>query len=77
MQESESNRQLVGENEGIDILLQQLAVYKRHDPSSPEEQELMENLFDILCACLLFAANRELFLKGEGLQLMNLMLRLV
>ena len=35
----------------------------------------MENLFDVLCSCLLFAGNRDLFLKGEGLQLMNLMLR--
>ena len=35
----------------------------------------MENLFDCLCSLLLHAPNRELFLKGEGLQLMNLMLR--
>uniref|UniRef100_A0A2P2I082 Beta-catenin-like protein 1 n=1 Tax=Hirondellea gigas TaxID=1518452 RepID=A0A2P2I082_9CRUS len=75
VQGSENNRQLLGGMEGIDVLLQQLAVYKRHDPSSGEEQELMENLFDVLCSCLLYPANRELFLKGEGLQLMNLMLR--
>lgn len=75
MQGSDTNRQLLGEMEGIDVLLQQLAVYKRHDPSTPEEQELMENLFDVLCSCLLYAGNRDLFLKGEGLQLMNLMLR--
>lgn len=75
VQGSESNRQLLGEVEGIDVLLQQLAVYKRHDPTTAEEQELMENLFDVLCSCLLHASNRELFLRGEGLQLMNLMLR--
>ena len=69
------NTRLIGESDGIDVLLQQLAVYKRHDPSSPEEQELMENLFNILCSCLLLPDNRERFLKGEGLQLMNLMLR--
>lgn len=66
---------MLGEVEGIDVLLQQLAVYKRHDPSTAEEQELMENLFNVLCSCLLHAPNRELFLRGEGLQLMNLMLR--
>lgn len=51
--------------------------YKRHDPASAEEHELMENLFDILCASLVEKQNREKFLKGEGLQLMNLMLRYV
>ena len=35
----------------------------------------MENLFDCLCSLMLEVSNRERFLKGEGLQLMNLMLR--
>ena len=35
----------------------------------------MENLFDCLCSLMLEVTNRERFLKGEGLQLMNLMLR--
>ena len=59
----------------MDSILQQLAYYKRHDPASMEEQELMENLFDVLCALLLYTPNRDLFLRAEGLQLMNLMLR--
>lgn len=75
IQNSEENRRLLGEIDGIDVLLQQLAVFKRHDPATSEEQEMMENLFDTLCACLMLNNNRELFLKGEGLQLMNLMLR--
>lgn len=61
--------------DGIDVLLQQLAVYKRHDPGSNEEQEYMENLFNCLCSTLMAKENRDRFLKGEGLQLMNLMLR--
>ncbi|GAA6078368.1 beta-catenin-like protein 1, partial [Tachysurus ichikawai] len=61
--------------DGIDVLLQQLSVFKRHNPTTPEEQEMMENLFDALCSCLMLPANRDRFLKGEGLQLMNLMLR--
>lgn len=103
---SAGNRELLGEMEGIDVLLQQLSVrrptsvapvwlwtplvlpsapmfepvcppqvFKRHNPSTAEEQEMMENLFDALCSCLMLPANRERFLKGEGLQLMNLMLR--
>ncbi|GAB6030484.1 Beta-catenin-like protein 1 [Chamberlinius hualienensis] len=75
LQNHEESRQLLGELEGIDVLLQQLAYFKRHDPSSTEEQELMENYFNSLCSSLLFSRNREKFLKGEGIQLMNLMLR--
>lgn len=65
----------VGAYNGIDVLLQQLAAYKRHDPTTNEEQEYMENLFNCLCSCLMTKENRDRFLKGEGLQLMNLMLR--
>uniref|UniRef100_W5LYK0 Catenin, beta like 1 n=1 Tax=Lepisosteus oculatus TaxID=7918 RepID=W5LYK0_LEPOC len=75
LQNNDSTRELLGELDGIDVLLQQLSVFKRHNPSTAEEQEMMENLFDSLCSCLMLAANRDRFLKGEGLQLMNLMLR--
>nr|XP_032830646.1 beta-catenin-like protein 1 [Petromyzon marinus] len=75
LQNNDANRELLGEMEGIDVLLQQLSVFKRHDPASGEEGEMMENLFDCLCSCLMLASNRERFLRGEGLQLMNLMLR--
>ena len=49
--------------------------YKRNDPSNKEELEYMENLFDSMCSCLMRNENRANFLRGEGLQLMNLMLR--
>lgn len=75
LQDTPDNRQLLGDLEGIDVLLQQLAFYKRHDPTSNEEHEMMENLFNCLCSSLMHAPNRERFLRGEGLQLMNLMLR--
>ncbi|KAL6081041.1 hypothetical protein STEG23_004679, partial [Scotinomys teguina] len=74
LQDNDENRELLGELDGIDVLLQQLSVFKRHNPSTAEEQEMMENLFDALCSCLMLSSNRERFLKGEGLQLMNLML---
>ena len=69
------NRLMFGEMGAIDSILQQLAYFKRHDPSTLEEVELMENLFDCVCCLLLEAGNRDKFLSGEGLQLMNLMLR--
>ncbi|EEB10316.1 conserved hypothetical protein [Pediculus humanus corporis] len=75
LQNTPENRELIGELDGIDVILQQLAYYKRHDPASTEEQEMMENLFNCLCSCLMFHPNKDKFLKGEGLQLMNLMLR--
>jgi hypothetical protein len=40
-----------------------------------QEEELMENLFNCLCSLLLEKENRDRFLQGEGIQLMNLMLR--
>ncbi|XP_055366355.1 beta-catenin-like protein 1 [Betta splendens] len=75
LQNNDGTRELLGEMDGIDVLLQQLSVFKRHNPATAEEQEMMENLFDALCSCLMLASNRDRFLKGEGLQLMNLMLR--
>ncbi|KAJ6655571.1 hypothetical protein lerEdw1_005042, partial [Lerista edwardsae] len=75
LQNKDDNRELLGELDGIDVLLQQLSVFKRHNPSTAEEQEMMENLFDSLCSSLMLSSNRDRFLKGEGLQLMNLMLR--
>ncbi|CAG2248327.1 CTNNBL1 [Mytilus edulis] len=75
LQNSDENRLLIGEYDGIDVLLQQLASYKRNDPSNKEELEYMENLFDSMCSCLMRTENRAKFLRGEGLQLMNLMLR--
>ncbi|KAF6727999.1 Beta-catenin-like protein 1 [Oryzias melastigma] len=75
LQNNDNTRELLGEMDGIDVLLQQLSVFKRHNPNTAEEQEMMENLFDALCSCLMLASNRDRFLKGEGLQLMNLMLR--
>lgn len=58
-----------------EIIFFVVQVFKRHNPSTAEEQEMMENLFDSLCSCLMLSSNRDRFLKGEGLQLMNLMLR--
>ena len=75
LQSNETNQRLLGERDGIDNLLQALAYYKRRDPQTPDEIEMMENLFDCLCSALMFAPNRERFLKGEGLQLMILMLK--
>lgn len=56
LQDNDENRELLGELDGIDVLLQQLSVFKRHNPSTAEEQEMMENLFDSLCSCLMLSS---------------------
>lgn len=66
---------MLGEADGIDILLQQLATYKRNEPSSNEEVEYMENIFNCICSILSLPENRVRFVKGEGIQLMLLMLK--
>ena len=51
-------------------------MYKKNDPESVSEQEYVENLFGCLCSSLLDCnANRQLFLDGEGIELMNIILR--
>jgi beta-catenin-like protein 1 len=76
VQNQEENSRLLGDEfNGIDVLLQQLAFYKKHDPASADEYEYMENIFNCLCSCLMLSENRSKFLKSEGLQLMRLILR--
>ena len=48
-----SNRNKLGESGGIDVLLQALALYKKNDPQSDEEAEMVENLFDVLCSVIM------------------------
>lgn len=59
VQDNDEIRLQIGSLDGIDILLQQLAIYKRHDPASSEEEEYMENLFNCLCSSLMAKENRD------------------
>lgn len=50
--------------------------YKKHDPVSEDEEEFMANVFNCICSAVQSCdMNRELFYKGEGLELMNLILK--
>ncbi|GJJ68235.1 beta-catenin-like protein 1 [Entomortierella parvispora] len=75
LQSSSDNRKKLGELGGIDDLLQLLATYKRKDPKDPDEIEMMENLFDGLCSALAEKENKRLFLEGEGIELMVIMIK--
>jgi len=52
-------------------------VYKRKDPASADEVELLENLFDCLCSALLEGDNRPRFLQSEGVELMVILIKCV
>ncbi|KAF8944692.1 hypothetical protein BGZ47_003917 [Haplosporangium gracile] len=75
LQSSSANRKKLGELGGIDDLLQLLAAYKRKDPKDDDEIELLENLFDGLCSALAEKENKRLFLEGEGIELMVIMIK--
>ena len=49
--------------------------YKKRDPATTEEYEMLENLFDVLVSILMFEPNRERFIEEEGLDLMIILLR--
>lgn len=60
---------------GIDILLGVLSRYRRRAPEGAEEEEFVENIFDSLCSALSQPANKQLFLDGEGVELMILFMK--
>ncbi|BGP18787.1 hypothetical protein JCM10213_003442 [Rhodosporidiobolus nylandii] len=81
-------RMRVGED--LDGLLKVLSVYRKRDPSSADETEFMENVFDALCSCLSSPVPpstnlstvapvphpvKAAFLDGEGVELLVLMLK--
>ncbi|XP_024885121.1 beta-catenin-like protein 1, partial [Temnothorax curvispinosus] len=79
LQHTPENRLLLGDLNGIDVLLQQLTYLQSHDPQTAQEhktnEDIIEHLFNVLCSSLMATVNRNRFLRGGGLQIMNLMLR--
>ncbi|KAF9268022.1 DUF1716-domain-containing protein [Marasmius fiardii PR-910] len=75
LQDNQTNRQTLGEKDGIDVLLKVLSQYRKRDPVDADETEFMENLFDSLCSALGEPSNKELFIQAEGPDLMILMMK--
>ena len=61
--------------DGIEVLLQCIAKYRKRDPKTDEECEFLENCFDALSASLLNTTNAEVFLHAQGIELMLRCLR--
>lgn len=70
LQNSTANQKRFGQMNGVDTLLQAVAMYKSRDPKTGDEEEMVENFFDCLCCLLMPLENKERFVKAEGVELM-------
>ncbi|XP_065029118.1 uncharacterized protein LOC135652214 [Musa acuminata AAA Group] len=75
LQNSPTNQKRLGQMNGVDAVLQAVALYKSRDPKSEDEEEMLENLFDCLCCLLMPMENKERFLKSEGVELMIIIMK--
>lgn len=75
LQSSSANQRRLGGMNGVDVVLQAVAMYKSKDPRSSEEEEMVENLFDCLCCLLMPLENKERFVKAEGVELMIIIMK--
>lgn len=75
LQSSAANQRRMGGMNGVDVLLQAVAMYKGRDPKSGEEEEMVENLFDALCCLVMPLENKERFVKAEGVELMIIIMK--
>lgn len=75
LQNSAANQKRLGQMNGVDGVLQAVAMYKSRDPKSADEEEMLENLFDCLCCLLMPLENKERFIKSEGVELMIIIMK--
>lgn len=59
----------------LSLCKQAIAPYKNRDPGTDDEVEHAGNLVGALCSCLLLPATRAVFVAGEGVELMLLILK--
>ncbi|KAH8695724.1 Catenin-beta-like protein [Phaeosphaeriaceae sp. PMI808] len=75
-QSSRSNRCRIAEANGIEILLTNLAPYRRHDPEKDsDDEEYMENMFNCLSSIVEEKVGKTKFLQAEGVELCLLFVR--
>lgn len=63
------------EEETMDLLLRDINIWKKKDPSTSEEQELIENMFDSLCSLLYEREGKKQFLELEGFALLKIIIK--
>ncbi|KAF2424950.1 DUF1716 domain protein [Tothia fuscella] len=77
VQNSVPNRETLTNLNGMDILLQLLAPYRRSDPEkgATEEEEFVENVFDAVTCLVDEPLGKTKFVETEGVELALIMLR--
>ncbi|XWS75310.1 hypothetical protein CRYUN_Cryun01aG0075600 [Craigia yunnanensis] len=75
LQNNTANQKRLGQMNGVDVVLQAVAMYKSKDPKTSDEEEMLENLFDCLCCLLMPLENKERFVKAEGVELMIIIMK--
>ncbi|WZZ30172.1 hypothetical protein YC2023_013573 [Brassica napus] len=75
LQNSTANQKRLGQMNGVDAVLEGVAMYKSRDPKTPDEEEMLENLFDVLCCLLMPLENKERFVNAEGVELMIIIMK--
>jgi beta-catenin-like protein 1 len=75
LQNSTANQKRLGQMNGVDAVLEGVAMYKSKDPKTPDEEEMLENLFDCLCCLLMPLENKERFVNAEGVELMIIIMK--
>lgn len=76
LQLSSVNRRRLAELDGVDLLLQTLAPYRKRDPAKgTEEEEFVENVFDCLICVVDEAEGKTKFVEAEGLELCLIMIK--
>ncbi|KAA8564953.1 hypothetical protein EYC84_010722 [Monilinia fructicola] len=76
LQSSSINRRKLCELDGVDLLLQILAAYRKRDPiKGTEEEEFVENVFDSLTCCVDEPEGKQKFVEAEGVELCLIMVK--
>lgn len=76
LQSSASNRRKLCEADGVDLLLQLLAAYRKRDPlKGTEEEEFVENVFNCLTCVVDEPEGKAKFIEAEGVELCLIMVK--
>ena len=76
LQSSPINRRKLCELDGVDLLLQLLAAYRKRDPiKGTEEEEFVENVFDSLTCVVDEPEGKQKLIEAEGVELCLIMIR--
>jgi beta-catenin-like protein 1 len=76
LQSSPANRKHLTTLDGVDLLLQILAAYRKRDPEKgSEEEEFVENVFDCLTCVVDETEGKAKFVEAEGVELALIMIR--